>query len=87
MSHTDRYHTVKPVRITIVHHTCQTLVGFPTLKKLHRIADGSRVVFKRNSSLVASAENVKIQYLFDKIFNSYVYILVDNDTMKNLKEI
>ena len=29
----------------------------------------------------------KIQYFFKKIFNSYVYVSVDNDTMKIQKEI
>ena len=33
------------------------------------------------------AENVKIQYFFKKIFNSHVYHLVDNYTMKIQKEI
>ena len=47
----------------------------------------TRVTFKRNSWLVVSAENVKIQYFFKKIFNSYVYVLMDNDTMKIQKEI
>ena len=36
---------------------------------------------------VVSAENVKIQYFFKKVVNSYVYGLVDNDTMKIQKEI
>ena len=47
----------------------------------------ARVIFKRNSWLVVMAENVKIQYFIKKIFNSYVYISVDNDTMKIQKEI
>ena len=47
----------------------------------------STVTFKRNSWLLVSAENVKIQYLFKKTFNSYVYVSLDNDTMKIQKEI
>ena len=45
------------------------------------------VTFNRNSWLVVSAENVKIQYFFKKTFNSYAYISVDNETMKIKKEI
>ena len=40
-----------------------------------------------SSWLVVSAENVKIQHFFKKIFNFKVYVLVDNDTMKIQKEI
>ena len=45
------------------------------------------VKFKRNSWFVVLAENVKIQYFLKKIFNSHIYLSVDNDTMKILKEI
>ena len=44
----------------------------------------SQVKFKRNSWLVVLVENVKIPY-FSK--NSYVYVLVHNNTMKIHKEI
>ena len=46
----------------------------------------TRVIFKQKSRLVVLAENVKIQYFFKKIFKSYVYDLVDNDTVKIQKE-
>ena len=46
-----------------------------------------RVTFKRNSWLVVSAKNVKNQNFSKKTLNSYVYVLVDNDTMKIQKEI
>ena len=36
---------------------------------------------------VVKAKNVKIQYFFKKILNSYVYVSVDNDAMKIQKEI
>ena len=47
------------------------------------MAKYSRVIFKRNEWLDVSA--VKIGYFFKKIFHSYVYVLVDNDTSKILK--
>ena len=50
-------------------------------------ARSSRVIFKRNSWLVVLTENVKIQYFFKKIFNSCIYVLVDNRTMKIQKKI
>ena len=46
-----------------------------------------RVILKRNSWLVVSAENVKIQYFFKKICSSYANVSVYNDTMKIQKEI
>ena len=47
----------------------------------------TRVIFKRNSRLVVLAENVKIEYFIKKIFNPYVYVSVDNGTMKIQKQI
>ena len=44
------------------------------------------LILKRNGWFVVSAEKVKIEYFFKKIFNSYIYVLVDNDTIKNSKE-
>ena len=52
---------------------------------MHQLYQG--FFFKRNSWLVVSAENFKIEYFLKKIFNSHVHVLVDNDTMKILKEI
>ena len=42
----------------------------------------TRVIFKRNSRLVVSAENKNL-VLFWKIINFYIYDLVDNDTINN----
>ena len=37
--------------------------------------------------MICLAENVKIQYILKKIFNFYVCVSVDNNTMKIQKEI
>ena len=65
---------------------------FPAPKIRHRndvlfIISLTRVIFKRNELLIVFAEKVKIEYFFEKIFNCYVYVSVDNDTIKILKEI
>ena len=41
------------------------------------------LIFKRNSWLVVSAENINKLVLFWKIFNSYIYGSVDQDTITN----
>ena len=40
----------------------------------------TRVIFKQNSQLVVSAENL---VLFWKIFHSFFYVSVDKDTINN----
>ena len=42
----------------------------------------STFIFKRNEWLV-SAEKIKIEYFFKKIFSFHAYVSVDNDTINN----
>ena len=73
--HSKNFDTrAKPTKVTI----------FIVSPIVHSIA---RVILKWNSLLAVSTENVKIEYFLKKIFNSHIYVLVDNDTVKILNEI
>ena len=52
---------------------------------VHSVFPFTRVKFKRNEWLVVSATKVTIECFFKKIFNSYVYLSMDNDTINNSK--
>ena len=70
-------------------HTSDVLWRKNLTKTQHQasLTTNSLVTFKRHSWPVVSTENVKIQYFFKKIFNSYIYVSVDNDIINNFWKI
>ena len=64
-----------------------TILFILTCKKRVNYECRNRGYIQTELMTCVSAENVKIEYFFKKIFNSYAYVSGDNDTMKIQKEI
>ena len=75
------------IQVWFLVHVFHTASVFATKDLPVRLWVMPGFIFKRNSWLVVSAEEVKIEYFYMKIFNSHIYVLVDQSTMKFLKEI